>query len=91
MLDPLYDPLKGIAVVPQKYVEMMERQGRIKPIRCSECEYWDDSSEGRYYGGWCFCNRLQMSTSPDFFCADGERADGPTCGPDYCEIGGDTK
>lgn len=60
-------------------------------VRCKQCGQWDDSSEGRYVGGWCFCDRLQMSTSPDWFCADGERADAPTCGPDYCEIGGDTK
>ena len=27
MLDPLRDPLKGNAVVPQKYVDALERQG----------------------------------------------------------------
>lgn len=41
-------------------------------VRCKQCKQWDDSSEGRYVGGWCFCDRLQMSTSPDWFCADGE-------------------
>lgn len=39
MLDPLLDPLKNCAVVPQKYVEALERQGWVKPIRCSECKY----------------------------------------------------
>lgn len=57
-------------------------------VRCKDCKNWDSSTEGRYVGGWCFCEKLQFSTSPDWFCADGERADAPTCGPDYCEIGG---
>ena len=57
-------------------------------VRCKDCKNWDSSTEGRYVGGWCFCEKLQFSTSPDWFCADGERVDAPTCGPDYCEIGG---
>lgn len=41
-------------------------------IRCKNCTYWDDSTYGRYVGGWCFCDKLQFSTSPDWYCADGE-------------------
>lgn len=46
---------------------------RAEPIvRCKQCKQWDDSIEGRYVGGWCFCDRLQISTSPAWFCADWE-------------------
>ena len=41
-------------------------------VRCKDCKNWDSSTEGRYVGGWCFCEKLQFSTSPDWFCADGE-------------------
>lgn len=44
-------------------------------VRCKDCKNWDSSTEGRYVGGWCFCEKLQFSTSPDWFCADGERTD----------------
>lgn len=47
-------------------------------VRCKDCKNWDSSTEGRYVGGWCFCEKLQFSTSPDWFCADGEtRNDNP--------------
>lgn len=39
---------------------------------CKDCKHWDNTSEGRYVGGWCFCEKLQFSTSSKFFCADGE-------------------
>lgn len=42
-------------------------------VRCMDCKNWDNSAEGRYVGGWCFCEKLQFSTSPDWFCADGVR------------------
>lgn len=42
-------------------------------VRCKDCKNWDSSTEGRYVGGWCFCEKLQFSTSPDWFCADGVR------------------
>ena len=45
----------------------------MKPlVLCEDCKHWDNTSEGRYFGGWCFCEKLQFSTSPDWFCADGE-------------------
>lgn len=44
-------------------------------VTCEKCKHWDDSSEGRYVGGWCFCEKLQFNTSPDWFCADGEAKD----------------
>lgn len=40
-------------------------------VRCKDCGYWENTTEGRYVGGWCFCDRLKFSTSPDWFCADG--------------------
>ena len=64
-------------------------------VRCKDCMYWRETGEG--IGE---CERLEVADSDpeivhafqsahDWFCADGERADSPTCGPDYCEIGGD--
>lgn len=48
----------------------------IRPlVLCKDCTYWDDSTNGRYVGGWCFCDKLQFSTSPDWYCADGVRED----------------
>lgn len=89
MLDPLHDPLKGKAVVPQKYVEMMERQGWVKPIRCKDCKNWErDWEPSGNHRGRHWCPNIECFPEPDFFCADGERPDAPTCGPDYCEIGG---
>lgn len=32
MLDPLHDPLKDKAIVPQKYVEALKRQGWVKVV-----------------------------------------------------------
>lgn len=83
-LDPLRDPLKGNAVVPQKYVDALERQGWVKVVRCRNCRYYTSFS---YYTGRC--ERRYQTVDGDWFCADGERADAPTCGPDYCEIGGE--
>lgn len=51
-------------------------------VRCKDCKNWDSSTEGRYVGGWCFCEKLQFSTSPDWFCADGERTDAKMDGGD---------
>ena len=92
--DPLRDPLKDNAIVPQKYVEALERQGWIRPVKCGDCMYWCETGEG-------FGEREMLEiadsdpeithafqTDHDWFCANGERADAPACGPDYCEIGG---
>lgn len=51
-------------------VELLKEQDDI--VKCKTCKYWDDTSEGRYIGGWCFCDRLKFSTSPEWYCADGE-------------------
>lgn len=99
MLDPLRDPLKDNAVVPQKYVEMLERQGWIRPVKCRECKHkkLDGPSTCKSIISEFYCDEklgwiYQYEGEPDildWFCADGERADSPTCGPDYCEIGGE--
>ena len=85
MLDPLRDPLKGKAVVPQKYVEALERQGWVKVIRCKDCRHYNTNYCGDGFG-WCERKGIGHGTSDDWFCADGERADAPPCGSDYCEI-----
>lgn len=51
-------------------LELLKEQNDI--VKCKTCKYWDDTSEGRYIGGWCFCDRLKFSTSPEWYCADGE-------------------
>lgn len=51
-------------------LELLKERENI--VRCKTCKYWDDTSECRYIGGWCFCDRLKFSTSPDWYCADGE-------------------
>lgn len=79
-LDPLHDPLKGRAVVPQKYVDALERQGWVKVVRCEACISYDEKHR--------YCEKYRCVATPNWYCAGGERADAPTCGPDYCEIGG---
>ena len=86
MLDPLHDPLKDKAVVPQKYIDTLMRQGWVKVVRCKYCRYYNMNYCGDGFG-WCERKGIGHGTSDDWFCADGERA--PTCGPDYCEIGGE--
>lgn len=86
--DPLRDPLKDNAVVPQKYVEALERQGWVKAIRCKDCKHYFPDYMNTIDGNVVVyrCELDHDYGRDDYFCADGERA--PTCGPDYCEIGG---
>jgi len=62
--------LHKVERVKHDALELLKAQENI--VRCKACKYWDDTSEGRYIGGWCFCDRLKFSTSPDWYCADGE-------------------
>ena len=73
MLDPLHDPLKGNAVVPQKYIDALERQGWVKPIRCKDCIYYNANYCGDGFG-WCERKGIGIGhgTSDDWFCASGE-------------------
>ena len=87
-----YHNLKWCAMEEAKDVlSMLPAVDAAPVVRCKDCKNWDSSTEGRYVGGWCFCEKLQFSTSPDWFCADGEPEEmrpRSACGPDYCEIGG---
>ena len=56
-----------------KYIEKRPTIEAVPVVRCKDCGNWDDSPDGRYFGGWCFCNLLQFNTPPDWFCAYGER------------------
>ena len=68
-------------------------------VRCRECKHkkLDGPSICKSIVNEFYCDeklgwRYQYEGEPDildWFCADGERADAPKCGPDYCEIGGD--
>ena len=68
-----YHNLKWCAMEEAKDVlSMLPAVDAAPVVRCKDCKNWDSSTEGRYVGGWCFCEKLQFSTSPDWFCADGE-------------------
>ena len=41
-------------------------------IRCKDCKHCDDKSNSP----WMNCMRLRMTTTPYWFCADGERKEG---------------
>lgn len=59
-------------------------------VRCRDCKNWDTCWTPSGKHGEChWCGLHDFYPDGDFFCADGERADALTCGPDYCEIGGD--
>lgn len=65
-------------------------------VRCRDCKHkkLDGPSTCKSIINEFYCDeklgwRYQYEGEPDildWFCADGERADSPTCGPDYCEI-----
>lgn len=86
MLDPLRDPLKGNAVVPQKYVEALERQGWIKPVKCRDCKHMklNGPSTCKSIVNEFYCDermewKYQYDGEPnilDWFCASGEAKDG---------------
>lgn len=78
--DPLRDPLKSNAVVPQKYVDALERQGWVKVVRCKDCKNWEtDWIPSGTHGNCHWCGQKGIFPNGDFFCADGECADATTC------------
>ena len=68
-------------------------------VRCRNCKHkkLDSPSLNASIVIEFYCDaraewHYQYEGEPDimnWFCADGERIDAPTCGPDYCEIGGE--
>lgn len=46
------------------------KESEIEIVRCKDCEYWDTSWTEDSTG---FCGNVDGRTTPDFFCADGER------------------
>lgn len=64
-------------------------------MSCRDCKYFDQkgaNAKGRAYGmckAWDFSINENDGKNCKKFCTDGERADAPTCGEDFCEIGGD--
>lgn len=77
-LNPINDPLKSNAVIPQKYIVVLERRGWVKPIRCRECKY---ACEDAVLGKYCDLHTVWggaeveslFAVHDDYFCADGER------------------
>lgn len=64
-----------------------ERHGYVRVTRCKNCKRWEYGLDFAPIGkGTCLDSLLW--TKPDDYYSRGERADAPTCGPDYCEIGG---
>ena len=64
-----------------------ERQGYVRVTRCRDCKRWEYDLDLATIGKGTCLNSL-LWTEPNDYCSRGERADAPTCGPDYCEIGG---
>ena len=46
------------------------KESEIEIVRCKDCEYWDNTWTEDSTG---FCGNVDGRTTPDFFCADGER------------------
>ena len=58
-------------------------------VRCKDCKHYFPDYMNTI-GGNVVVYRCELDHDygrDDYFCADGERADAPTCGPDYCQIG----
>lgn len=58
-------------------------------VRCKDCKHYFPDYMNTIDGNVVVyrCELDHDYGRDDYFCADGERA--PTCGPDYCEIGGE--
>ena len=61
-------------------------------VRCKNCKHYLPDYMNTINGNVVVyrCELDHDYGRDDYFCADGERANAPTCGPDYCEIGGET-
>lgn len=42
-------------------------------VRCKDCQWWERDYQPRYHPDERPCNMVGMGTSPEWFCADGER------------------
>lgn len=42
-------------------------------VRCKDCQWWERDSQPRYHSDEHPCIIVEMATSPEWFCADGER------------------
>lgn len=61
-------------------------------VRCKDCKHFFPDYMNTI-GGNVVVYRCELDHDygrDDYFCADGERANSSTCGPDYCEIGGES-
>ena len=46
----------------------------VEIVRCGECEYWDTTWNPKAAkNGEHYCPATDLFTTPDWFCADGER------------------
>ena len=71
----------AIKIAIKSVIDCVPAVDAVPVVRCKDCRYYNGiKCERRDIGGY----RLGH-----WYCADGERANAPTCGPDYCEIGGD--
>ena len=80
MLDLLRDPLKGKAVVPQKYIDTLMRQGWVKVVRCGECKYLYFADNRVPTERALCCGRTGDRVTSDWFCANGEAKEDETNG-----------
>lgn len=77
--------------IVREAVQMEPEVDAAPVVRCKDCKhYFPDCTNT--IGGNVVIYRCELDHDygrDDYFCADGERANSPTCGPDYCEIGGE--
>lgn len=77
-------------------LEQLPAVDAVPVVRCKDCckrntNYcaiaWTESDP--FIGEQVISEFYEPDDPDNWFCADGERANAPTCGPDFCKIGGD--
>lgn len=62
-------PLREI----RKLINLMPTADETPIIRCSDCANWDTTWKPDYARVGHYCSMIDLTTSPDFFCAEAER------------------
>lgn len=75
---------KGPPGGARKLIEEAPAVDAVPVVRCRSCRHACFVDTGNP-----LCELIGREFRADWFCADGERADITTCGPDYCELEAD--
>ena len=65
------DFVEGFCVI----VDNVSTVDAVEVVRCKDCRWWERDYQPRYYPDERPCNIAGMGTSPDWYCADGEKRD----------------